>query len=123
MKHLGTCKRVRIEPTNNAAERELRALVLHRRVTQGTRGEAGRRWWERSWSVRATLGKQQKSFFGFVRETLRAARGGAHATNAGVRAVSGYKRAKPAAGGAGAVSLRAAYAPRAGHGPVSSLSP
>lgn len=72
----GNLETRRIEPTNNAAERELRALVLHRRVTQGTRGAAGRRWWERGWSVRATLGKQQKSFFGFVRETLQAASAG-----------------------------------------------
>ena len=62
-----------IEPTNNAAERELRPVVLYRRVSQGTRGEAGRRWWERGWSVRATLGKRQRSFFGFVRDTLQAA--------------------------------------------------
>ena len=65
-----------IGPTNNAAERELRGLVLHRRVTQGTRGEAGRLWWERGWSVRATLGKHGGGFFGFVRETLAAAAAG-----------------------------------------------
>ena len=65
-----------IGPTNNAAERQLRGLVLHRRVTQGTRGQAGRRWWERGWSVRATLGKQKKSFFGFVHATLQATAAG-----------------------------------------------
>ena len=69
----GNLEARRIEPTNNAAERALRGLVLHRRVTQGTRGEAGRRWWERGWSALATLRQQGKSFFGFLRETLHAA--------------------------------------------------
>lgn len=50
-----------IEPTNNRAERALRPVVLHRGVTQGTRGEAGRRWWERVFSVRATCRQHGRS--------------------------------------------------------------
>lgn len=30
-----------IEPTNNLAEQVLRFVAIHRRITQGTRGEAG----------------------------------------------------------------------------------
>jgi len=61
-----------IEPTNNAAERQLRALVLHRGVTQGTRGESGRRWWERVFSVRATCRQQGRSVFEYLVEAVEA---------------------------------------------------
>ena len=67
---------VRVEPTNNRAERALRPLVMFRRVTQGTRCEAGRRWWERVWSARETLQRQGRSFFGYVVDALRATAGG-----------------------------------------------
>ena len=65
-----------MEPTNNPAERELRKLVLHRSATQGTRGEAGRRWWERVFSVRATCRKQGRSVFGYLVEAIEAAAAG-----------------------------------------------
>ena len=65
-----------LEPTNNPAERELRKLVLHRSATQGTRGEAGRRWWERVFSVRATCRKQGRSVFGYLVEAIGAAAAG-----------------------------------------------
>ena len=65
-----------IEPTNNAAERVLRKLVMHRRVTQGTRGERGRRWWERIFSVRATLRGRAESLFAHLVEAARAAAAG-----------------------------------------------
>lgn len=63
---------VKLEPTNNRAERSLRPLVMFRRITQGTRCEAGRRWWERVWSVRETLATQGRNFFGYVLEALNA---------------------------------------------------
>lgn len=62
-----------IEPTNNAAERVLRKLVMHRAVTQGTRGERGRRWWERVFSVRATLRSRGKSLFTHLVKVAQAA--------------------------------------------------
>ena len=65
-----------VEPTNNAAERCLRKVVLHRKATQGTRGENGRRWWERVFSVRDTLRKRGASLFEFIAETLQAAAAG-----------------------------------------------
>jgi len=43
-----------IEPTNNLAEQAIRFVVLDRKVTQGTRGPAGRRWCERLWTTLAT---------------------------------------------------------------------
>ena len=61
-----------IEPTNNAAERELRKVVLHRKATQGTRGESGRRWWERVFSVRATCRKQGRSLFDYLVQAINA---------------------------------------------------
>ena len=36
-----------VEPTNNVAEQALRHCVVDLKVTQGTRGEAGKRWCER----------------------------------------------------------------------------
>ena len=32
-----------IEPTNNGPERQIRFLTIDRKITQGTRGKAGRR--------------------------------------------------------------------------------
>lgn len=61
-----------IEPTNNAAERALRPLVLHRKLTQGTRGERGRRWWERMWSVAASCRQQERSVFEYCVTALEA---------------------------------------------------
>jgi len=40
-----------VEPTNDLAEQVLRFVVIDRRITQGTRGEAGRQWCERIWTV------------------------------------------------------------------------
>lgn len=61
-----------IEPTNNLAERQLRPLVMHRKVTQGTRGEKGRRWWERVWSVVMTCRQHGTSAFDYFVEVLEA---------------------------------------------------
>lgn len=59
-----------IEPTNNAAERAFRFLVIDRKVTQGTRGERGRRWCERIWSTIATCAQRGRSAFEFLFDSL-----------------------------------------------------
>ena len=43
-----------VEPTNNHSEQQIRHCVIDRRITQGTRGEAGQRYHERMWTVLAT---------------------------------------------------------------------
>jgi len=52
-----------IEPTNNLAERAIRFVAIDRRITQGTRGERGRQWSERIWTVLATCAAQGRSAF------------------------------------------------------------
>jgi transposase len=61
-----------VEPTNNLAEQALRFVVIDRRITQGTRGEAGRQWCERIWTVRATCAQQGRSVFQFLHDALTA---------------------------------------------------
>lgn len=59
-----------IEPTNNLAEREARYCVIDRRITQGTRGNAGQRWCERIWTVLATCARQNRDAFAFVADSV-----------------------------------------------------
>lgn len=59
-----------VEPTNNAMERGFRHLVIDRKVTQGTRGERGRRWCERIWTVLATCAQQGRSAFQFIYHSI-----------------------------------------------------
>ena len=59
-----------IEPTNNAAEREIRTLVIDRKITQGVRSDAGNEWLERFWTVLATCKCQGKNVMAFLRESL-----------------------------------------------------
>jgi len=61
-----------VEPTNNLAEQALRFVVIQRRMTQGTRGAAGRAWCERVWTTVATCRQQSRSVFEFVHDALRA---------------------------------------------------
>jgi transposase len=61
-----------IEPTNNLAEQAIRFVVLDRHVTQGTRGERGRRWCERIWTAIATCAQQGTSVFEYLDQTIRA---------------------------------------------------
>ena len=61
-----------VEPTNNLTEQALRFVVIDRRVTQGTRGEAGRRWNERIWTALATCAVQHRSAFDFFHRAIRA---------------------------------------------------
>jgi len=55
-----------VEPTNNLAEQAIRFVAIHRRITQGTRGEDGRRWCERIWTVIQTCSQQGRSVFEFL---------------------------------------------------------
>ncbi len=61
-----------IEPTNNGTEREIRHVVIDRRITQGTRGDAGMRWCERIWTTIATCKKQDRNVFDCIHEALNA---------------------------------------------------
>ena len=57
-----------VEPTNNHGEQQIRHCVIDRKITQGTRGEAGRRYHERMWTAIATCRKQDRNFFSFLKE-------------------------------------------------------
>jgi len=59
-----------VEPTNNGTEREIRHTVIDRRITQGTRGDAGMRWCERIWTIIATCKKQNRNVFEFIHKSL-----------------------------------------------------
>ena len=63
-----------VEPTNNHSEQQIRHCVIDRRITQGTRGVAGQRYHERMWTAIATCRKQQRNFFSFLHESLKAQR-------------------------------------------------
>jgi transposase len=65
-----------VEPTNNLAEQAIRFVVIDRRVTQGTRGEKGRRWCERIWTVIATCSQQGRSVFEYLSAAVAAYFGG-----------------------------------------------
>ena len=55
-----------VEPTNNLADQAIRFVAVHRRITQGTRGEVGRQWCERIWTIIQTCRQQQRSVFEFM---------------------------------------------------------
>jgi len=61
-----------LEPTNNLAEHALRFVVIDRRVTQGTRGPAGRAWCERIWTAAATCAQQGRSLFEYLDHAVHA---------------------------------------------------
>jgi len=61
-----------VEPTNNAMEQRMRFLAIDRKITQGTRGERGRRWCERIWTVLTTCVQQGRSAFEFLYQALLA---------------------------------------------------
>jgi transposase len=61
-----------VEPTNNLAEQAIRFCVIDRKITQGTRGEPGRRWCERIWTVMATCAQQGRSVFHYLRDAVQA---------------------------------------------------
>ena len=61
-----------VEPTNNLAEQAIRFVVIDRKVTQGTRSVAGRRWCERIWTVLATCAMQSRSAFDYLCNAVHA---------------------------------------------------
>jgi transposase len=65
-----------VEPTNNTAEQGLRAAVIWRRTTQGTRTEAGSTFVQRIMTAQANCKRQGRSVMRFLAETLLAHRQG-----------------------------------------------
>jgi transposase len=61
-----------VDPTNNLAEQAIRFVAIHRRMTQGTRGEKGQQWCERLWTVATTCVQQGRSVFAFLLEAVQA---------------------------------------------------
>lgn len=65
-----------VEPTNNHAERELRAFVLWRKRSFGTQSERGNLFAERLMTVAHTARKQKKNVLAFLTACCTAARDG-----------------------------------------------
>jgi transposase len=61
-----------VEPTNNHAERELRAFVLWRKRSFGSQSERGNRFAERLMTVAATARKQDRDVLDFLAECCEA---------------------------------------------------
>jgi len=61
-----------VEPTNNHSEQQIRHCVIDRKITQGTRGDAGQRYHERMWTAIATCKKQHRNFFSFLQTAIAA---------------------------------------------------
>jgi transposase len=61
-----------IEPTNNPAERALRAPVIHRKVSLGTPSNDGERFAERALSAAGTCRLQQRSLFTYLSDLITA---------------------------------------------------
>lgn len=59
-----------VEPTNNGMEQRMRFVAIDRKITQGTRGEPGRRWCERIWTVLATCVQRGRSAFHFISQSI-----------------------------------------------------
>jgi len=63
---LGCLKDVRVEPTNNRAERALRPAVIARKLSCGNKTDRGRRSWEILASLGATHQQTQQDFVAFL---------------------------------------------------------
>ncbi|MGO9956716.1 MAG: IS66 family transposase [Solirubrobacteraceae bacterium] len=61
-----------VEPTNNPAERALRAPVIHRKVSLGTQSNDGERFAERALSAAGTCRLQRRSLFTYLSELIAA---------------------------------------------------
>lgn len=59
-----------VEPTNDLAEQAIRFVAIDRHMTNGTRGEAGRTWCERIWTVMATCARQGRSVWDYLTEAV-----------------------------------------------------
>jgi transposase len=62
----------RVEPTNNPAERALRAPVIHRKISLGTQSDDGERFAERALSAAGTCRLQHRSLFTYLSELIAA---------------------------------------------------
>ena len=60
------------EPTNNPAERALRAPVIHRKVSLGTHSETGEGFAERALSAAATCRLHRRSLFTYLSDLITA---------------------------------------------------
>lgn len=63
-----------VEPTNNTAERTIRAAVLWQKTSFGTQSEAGSRFVERILTVTASLKLQQRHVLTYLTEAIQAHR-------------------------------------------------
>jgi transposase len=61
-----------IEPTNNPAERALRAPVIHRKLSLGSQSHIGERFAERALSAAGTCRLQRRSLFTYLSELIPA---------------------------------------------------
>jgi transposase len=61
-----------VEPTNNAAERGLRAAVIYRKLSLGSRSQGGERTIERLLSVDQTCRLQRRSLYAYLADALSA---------------------------------------------------
>jgi transposase len=61
-----------VEPTNNAAERGLRAAVIYRKLSLGSRSQGGERTIERLLSVDQTCRLQRRSLYNYLADALAA---------------------------------------------------
>jgi transposase len=61
-----------VEPTNSPAERSLRAPVIHRKLSHGTRSDDGERFAERALSAAATCRRQHRSLFAHLSDLITA---------------------------------------------------
>jgi transposase len=68
-----------VEPTNNQAERDLRGIVITRRISYGSKSERGDRFIERINSVITTLKRQGKKCLDYLEEALGAWKTGSSA--------------------------------------------
>jgi transposase len=64
-----------VEPTNNHAEREIRAFVLWRKRSFGTQSARGNRFAENLMTIAHTARKQKRNVLAFLTESCKAARG------------------------------------------------
>ena len=53
-------------------EQRFRFVAIDRNITQGTRGQVGRSWCARIWTVLATCAQRGRSAFLFLQETMDA---------------------------------------------------
>lgn len=65
-----------VDPTNNHAERELRAFVLWRRRSFGTQSERGNRFAERLMTIAHTARKQNRNVLAFLTDCMASRNGG-----------------------------------------------